>query len=98
MFYKVHLNKCWVGWFNVGLELRKWAIADGLGFIPKNDRRHAIAILIRLGGDGSPALVLFGWELGGHCSYDGFYMHKVLLACMAVFARRASNPGPPVRS
>ena len=37
MFYKVHLNKCWVGWFNVGLELRKWAIADGLGFILKDD-------------------------------------------------------------
>ena len=26
-----------LGGFNVRLELRQWAIADGLGFIPKDD-------------------------------------------------------------
>ena len=26
-----------VEWVNVGLELRKWPIADGLGFIPEDD-------------------------------------------------------------
>ena len=38
----------------------------------------------------------FGWELGGHCTHDRFYMHQVPLAYMAVFARRASNSGSPV--
>ena len=43
--------------FNVGLELRKRAIADGLGFIHDDDPEHAITILILYGGDGSPASV-----------------------------------------
>ena len=31
------LNRVGLGVFNVGLDLRKWAIADRLGFIPKDD-------------------------------------------------------------
>ena len=33
------LGTCWIGLseFNVGLELRKSAVADGLGFIPEDD-------------------------------------------------------------
>ena len=32
------------------------------------------------------------------CPHDGFYMHQVPLAYMAVFARRTWNPGLPVRN
>ena len=65
-------------------------------------RRHAIAILISHEGDYSPAFVplevYFGWEHGGHSTQDEHYMHQVPLTYMVVFAREASNPGPPIRS
>ena len=37
-YYTLDVND-WVGLsgFNVELELRQWDIADGLGFIPKDD-------------------------------------------------------------
>ena len=38
-FYYHHEFHCFhqgLGGFNVGLELRYWAISDGLGFIPKD--------------------------------------------------------------
>ena len=61
-------------------------------------RRHAIAILIRHGGDDFPALVsqkvYFGWELGGLCTHDGFYMQKFLAVIMADFHLASLEPGP----
>ena len=33
-------------------------------------------------------------ELGAHCTHDGFYMHQVLLAYMAVFHQANLEPGP----
>ena len=50
-----------VGGFNVGLELRYWAIADGLGFFPKDDPETChcnfdLPFFLKE-GDGSPDLV-----------------------------------------
>ena len=60
-------------------------------------RRHAVAIFIRHEENGSSALVppkvKFGQKLGGYYTHDGFYMHQVPLAFMAVF-RQASLPVP----
>ena len=92
---------CWVGCVTsdksntVGYCRRSGVHSEGLSVgIPPQ--------LILYGGDGSPALVppkiQFGWELKGHCTLDGFCMHQVLLENMADFARRDSNPDPPVRS
>ena len=65
-------------------------------------RTHFITILIHYDGGGSPALVppkvQFEWEHGGHCIHDVFFIHQVPFARMAVFCRRASNPGLTVRS
>ena len=75
----------------------EWAIADGLELIPKMVRRNATTILIHLGRDGLPALYPqknnFEWELKGHCTHDGFYMHQVLLAYMVVFRHGSLGPG-----
>ena len=47
----------WLGGFNVSLELRWWAFADGLGFFPKDnpDTCHRNFNLPKRGG--SPAFV-----------------------------------------
>ena len=59
-------------------------------------RGHAIAILIRNGGDGSPALVPqkynFESDFGGNCTHIGFCMHQLLLAYMAVFRQATFEP------
>ena len=66
---------------------------------PRTIRRHAITILIRQGGDRSPALVPpkinFNRKAGRHCSCDGFYMHQMPLAYMAVFRQASLESGPP---
>ena len=97
LFWRVGL-----GGFNVGLSYASGLLPTVWDSSRRMTRRHVIAIFIRPGGGGSSALippeVQFGWELGRHYTHDGIYMHQVPLACMAVFARWASNPGPPVRS
>ena len=86
----------WLVGFNVGLERRIGLLPTVWDASRKIIRRHAIAILIRHGGDVSPALVpteVYGWELGGHCIHDGFYMHQVTLAYMTVFRLASLEPG-----
>ena len=79
----------WYAGFNVRLEqctgfwLSVWDLSQRIV------RRPAITIFIRHGGDDSIALVpseaQFEWKLGKHFNHDGFYVHQVPLACMAVF-------------
>ena len=73
------------------------AIADGLGLNPKDSPETCHHNLIRHGGNGSllwnTQRYDFEWELGGHCTHDGFYMHQVTLAYMTVFRLASLEPG-----
>ena len=75
-----------VGWVLTS-DWSNTSVADGLGFIPKDDpvTCHRNFDLPRRGW-----LPRFG--LGRHCTQDGFYVHQVPLAYTAAFVRRASNP------
>ena len=61
-------------------------------------RRRGITILSRNGRNVFPALVLqevkLRWELGGHCTYEGYNLHQVPLVCMAVFRQVSLELGP----
>ena len=73
------------------------AIADGLGLNPKDSPETCHHNLIRHGGNGSllwnTQRYDFEWELGGHCTRDGFYMHQVTLAYMAVYRQVSLESG-----
>ena len=45
-----------------------------------------------------PPEALFGWELGGYCTHDGFYINRMPLAYMAVFRKASLQPRPSNRS
>ena len=77
----------------------QWTIADNLLPIPKNGPESCYRNfhpprrewLTRFG---TPRGIIFVWEHGGHCTHDGFYMHPLPLAYMAVFRQASLEPGP----
>ena len=71
-----------------------WVFADGLGVNSKADLETINLAILILRQVAKPSLCqgiprgIFDRELGGHCTHDGFCMHRVPLAYIVVFGQR----------
>ena len=77
-----------------------WTFANGLGVKPKADLEAIDLAILILRQEARPSLCrgttrgIIDRELGGHCTYDGFYKYQVPLMYKAVFRPANLEPGP----
>ena len=114
MIHILHMNFCaisstrwligWlVGWVKRRTRASQWAIADGLGLIPKDgpETCHHNFYLSRM-GMAPPLWYTQRYNLGGNLEdiapMTDFTCTKCHYRTWRCFARRATNPGPPIWS